>query len=146
MSDLDEFRPRIRNWARVYRDRFVRHESNLMVLIRALKRETPAEFEAPRVAVDYRDADFIDECLTSLRQFNAEFDLLFPVLKSAYLTRYSAETFETTEDERDATRHRAKYARVYPWRFNEDLEKAEQMLMNYAVRREETEDLQFNQK
>ena len=140
MSDLDEFRPRIRNWARVYRDRFIRHESNLMVLIRALKRETPAEVEASRSIVDYKDADFIDECLTSLRQFDAEFDLLFPVLKSEYLTRYSAETFETTEDERDATKHRAKYARVYPWRFNEDLEKAERMLMDYAERKEKIDE------
>lgn len=140
MSDLDEFRPRIRNWARVYRDRFIRHESNLMVLIRALKRETPTEVESPRSMVDYKDADFIDECLTSLRQFDAEFDLLFPVLKSEYLTRYSAETFETTEDERDATKHRAKYARVYPWRFNEDLEKAERMLMEYAERKEKIDE------
>ena len=140
MSDLDEFRPRIRNWARVYRDRFIRHESNLMVLIRALKRETPTEVEAPRSIVDYKDADFIDECLTSLRQFDAEFDLLFPVLKSEYLTRYSAETFETTEDERDATKRRAKYARVYPWRFNEDLEKAERMLMDYAERKEKIDE------
>ena len=93
MAEIDDFRPRIRNWARVYRDRFIRFESNLMMLIRALKRLDQTAPTEPRIQPDLTDAEFLDDCILALRQRAPDFEAVFPVLKAEYLTRYSNETY-----------------------------------------------------
>ena len=96
MTDVDIFRPRIRNWARVYRDKFVRQESNLMMVILALQRYgaehgNPVPEEERPAPPDTEDALFIDTCITRLRRRSPDFERMFPVLKAEYLTKYSVE-------------------------------------------------------
>lgn len=136
MAEIDDFRPRIRNWARVYRDRFIRFESNLMMLIRALKRLDQTAPTEPRIQPDLKDAEFLDDCILALRKRAPDFEAVFPVLKAEYLTRYSNETFETTSDEKKATRSRARYADIFVWRYDEALAKAENILMRYVAQKE----------
>lgn len=138
MSELDDFRPRIRNWARVYRDRFMRFESNLMTLIRALKRLDAVPTEEPRQQPDYKDAEFLDGCILRLRKTVPDFEGVFPVLKAEYLTRYSNETFENEQDAQKARRSRARYADVFAWRYDEELGRAESLLMNAVKKKEQT--------
>lgn len=142
MSDVDDFRPRIRNWARVYRDKFVRQESNLMMVIRSLQRYgaehgNPVPTEKKPAPPDTMDARFIDACISRLRRASADFNRAFPVLKAEYLTRYSVQDFESQEDERDACRLRARYARVFVRDYDPILFKAEELLCKYATRCED---------
>lgn len=133
-DDLDSFRARLRNWGRVYKASFVRAESNIMPVIREIKGQGES---GPRQA-DCRDADFIDESIAQLRRANQAFEGLFPVLKAEYLTRHSLETFESLRDEKAATSRRARYANVFPWRYNDSLKRAEEMLMEFVGAREES--------
>ncbi len=139
MTDVDNFRPRIRNWARVYRDKFVRQESNLMMMIRSLQRYgaehgNPVPAEEKPTPPDTADARFIDACITRLRHASEDFNRAFPVLKAEYLTRFSVEDFESQKDERDACRARAHYARVFVRDYDPILFKAEELLCKYATR------------
>lgn len=135
-QNLDSFRPRIRNWARAYRDRFVRAESNLMILIRKLDKLSGERGKSITPRIDCLDADFIDDCIAQLRRKSPAFEALFPVLKAEYLTRHSSETFEDECDEKKATKRRARFANVFPWRYDEDLRRAEEMLMEFVEREE----------
>lgn len=137
MSELDDFRPRIRNWARAYRNRFARSESNLMILIRNMRGNRPAQDEFI-LSVDIADADFVEACIAELRLSSPAFESLFPVLKAEYLTRFSGETFENVNDERRATKRRARYAKVFAWRYNSTLINAEEMLMRFVEAREQS--------
>ena len=139
MSELDDFRPRIRNWARVYRDKFVRHESNLMMVIRALRRYgaehgNPVPEEERPAPPDTEDALFIDTCITRLRRQSPDFERMFPVLKAEYLTKYSVEDYEEVKDIAEARRIRARYARVFDRDYDPILFKAESVLCEYATR------------
>ena len=139
MSELDDFRPRIRNWARVYRDKFVRQESNLMMVIRALRRYgaehgNPVPEEERPAPPDTEDALFIDTCITRLRRRSPDFERMFPVLKAEYLTKYSAEDYEEVKDIAEARRIRARYARVFDRDYDPILFKAESVLCEYATR------------
>lgn len=139
MTDVDIFRPRIRNWARVYRDKFVRQESNLMMVIRVLQRygaergDPVTEEERPD-PTDTEDALFIDTCITRLRRRSPDFERLFPVLKAEYLTKYSVEDYETTQDIAEARRIRARYARVFDRDYDPSLLKAESLLCEFTTR------------
>ena len=139
MTDVDIFRPRIRNWARVYRDKFVRQESNLMMVIRVLQRYgaehgDPVPEEEKPAPPDTKDALFIDTCITHLRRRSPDFERMFPVLKAEYLTKYSVEDYETTQDIAEARRIRARYARVFDRDYDQILFKAESILCEYATR------------
>ena len=139
MSELDDFRPRIRNWARVYRDKFVRQESNLMMVIRALRRYgaehgNPVPEEERPAPPDTEDALFIDTCITRLRRQSPDFERMFPVLKAEYLTKYSVEDYEEVKDIAEARRIRARYARVFDRDYDPILFKAESVLCEYATR------------
>ena len=137
-DNLDSFRARIHNWARVYKDHFVRAESNIMILIRELDKLPGERGESIAPQTDYLDADFIDNCIAQLRQKNPVFENLFPVLKAEYLTCHSSETFENVYDEKKATKRRARYANVFPWRYNDSLKRAEEMLMEFVGLREDS--------
>ena len=139
MSELDDFRPRIRNWARVYRDRLYRQESNLMMAIRALRRYgaqhgNPVPEEEKPALPDTEDALFIDTCITRLRRKSPDFERLFPVLEAEYLTKYSVEDYEEVKDIAEARRIRARYARVFDRDYDPMLFKAESILFEYATR------------
>lgn len=138
MTDVDIFRPRIRNWARVYRDKFVRQESNLMMVIRTLRRYgaehgDPVPEEEKPAPPDTEDALFIDTCITRLRRRSPDFERLFPVLKAEYLTKYSVEDYETTQDIAEARRIRARYARVFDRDYDQILFKAESILCEFTT-------------
>lgn len=139
MSELDDFRPRIRNWARVYRDKFIRHESNLMMVIRTLRRYgaehgDPVPEEERPDPPDTEDALFIDTCITHLRRKSPDFERLFPVLKAEYLTKYSVEDYEEVKDIAEARRIRARYARVFDRDYDPSLLKAESLLCEFTTR------------
>lgn len=137
MNELDEFRPRLRNWARVYRDRFIRQESNLMPLIRSIMALNPdAVASEPRFPPNVRDAEFIDLSINELRKRNSYFSIIYGTLKAEYLTAYSSETYENEDDRERAKKSRAKYARVFPWAYDETLEQAERMVMEYIKHKE----------
>lgn len=139
MSELDDFRPRIRNWARVYRDKFVRQESNLMMVIRVLQRYgaehgDPVPEEEKPAPPDTEDALFIDTCITRLRRKSPDFERLFPVLKAEYLTKYSVEDYEEVKDIAESRRVRARYARVFDRDYDPSLLKAESLLCEFTTR------------
>lgn len=139
MTDVDIFRPRIRNWARVYRDKFVRQESNLMMVIRVLQRYgaehgDPVPEEEKPAPPDTKDALFIDTCITRLRRRSPDFERLFPVLKAEYLTKYSVEDYEEVKDIAESRRVRARYARVFDRDYDPSLLKAESLLCEFTTR------------
>ncbi len=139
MTDVDIFRPRIRNWARVYRDKFVRQESNLMMVIRVLQRYgaehgDPVPEEEKSAPPDTEDALFIDTCITRLRRKSPDFERLFPVLKAEYLTKYSVEDYEEVKDIAESRRVRARYARVFDRDYDPSLLKAESLLCEFTTR------------
>ena len=107
-----------------------------MILIRNMRGNRPAQEELI-LSVDIADADFIETCIAELRSSSPAFESLFPVLKAEYLTRFSGETFENVNDERRATKRRARYANVFPWRYNDSLKQAEEMLMEFVGLRED---------
>lgn len=139
MSELDDFKLRLRNWANVYRTRFLRQESNLMAVIRALEAINPVVQQEVRKTPDARDAAFIDSCILELRHRSVYFERDFSVLKAEYLTGYSSTTFESIADERKATRCRARYAQVFEFMYNDILERLEIQLMRYVHKREDEE-------
>lgn len=106
-----------------------------MILIRNMRGNGPAQDEFI-LSVDIADADFVEACIAELRSSSPAFESLFPVLKAEYLTRFSGETFENVNDERRATKRRARFANVFPWRYDEDLRRAEEMLMEFVEREE----------
>ena len=139
IDDLDNFRPRIRNWARVYRDKFIRQESNLMIVICALQRYgaehgNPGPKEEKPTPPDTADARFIDACIIRLRHKSPDFERLYLVLKAEYLTKYSVEDYEEVKDIAEARRIRARYARVFDRDYDPILFKAESVLCEYATR------------
>lgn len=137
MSELDEFRPRLRNWARVYRDRFIRQESNLMPFIRSIMALNPdAVASEPRFPPDVRDAEFIDISINELRKRNSYFAIIYGTLKAEYLTAYSCETYENEDDRERVKKIRAKYARVFPFAYDETLTQAECAVMEYIKHKE----------
>jgi len=136
LSELNDFRERIRNWARVYRDRLVRNESNIMLVIRAIQRGTADDCDATLTAPDFRDADVIDGYVCRLLSESPAFRRVFKVLKTEYLTRYSVTDFESQHDEQRAQRYRARCAGVFVRDYDEKLMMAETLLMNFAKKRE----------
>ena len=149
MSELDDFRPRIRNWARVYKDHFGRQQSPLAIVLRTLKEmrrradnEDPSkedlleaeerqEREVRRAAIDEADADFIDQCVLRLEADRRK------VLYVTYLDPRAAETFEETTDYKKAESVKASLlgcAKVKDYRYF--LLDAEKALM-YKVRKAE---------
>ncbi len=132
MSELDDFRPRIRNWARVVRDHPAQGESNLMPYLRSIDKSDKAAVE-PRTEPDYQDAWLIDESIRVLRTRSEEFDLLFLCLKAEYLIRW--ESPESEEEERKLIRKKARVAKAFWWRYAETLAKAEECLMRYVDRK-----------
>lgn len=106
-----------------------------MILIRNMRGNRPAQDEFI-LSVDIADADFVEACIAELRSSSPAFESLFPVLKAEYLTRHSSETFEDEYDEKKATKRRARFANVFPWRYDEDLRRAEEMLMEFVEREE----------
>ena len=136
MSELDDFRPRIRNWARVYRNRIVRQESSLMIIIRALEEVNQVEKKEKNPSPNLKDAEFIDKCILELRNSSVLFARDFSVLKAEYLTGFSSETFENTYDAKKATKFRARYAQVFPFMYDEILNRLEVQLMRYVQKKE----------
>lgn len=131
MSDLDDFRPRLANWARVYR-------GYTPIRMSPYYKETePKEGSAePTTEPNYRDADFIDKCISQLRQASQEFEDVFLVIKAEYLVRYSASDYESEADAFKAKKKKAVYAQVFHWRYDETLQYAETLLMNFVAKKE----------
>lgn len=136
MSELDDFRPRIRNWARVYRNRFIRQESSLMMIIRALEDVNNVQKPEKNPTPNLRDAEFIDKCILELRNSSVIFARDYAVLKAEYLTGFSSETFENTYDAKKATKFRARYAQVFEFMYDEILNRIETQLMRYVQKKE----------
>lgn len=134
MNDLDAFRLRIRNWARVFRDSPARGESNLMPYLRSIDKEAQKESE-PHVSPDYRDAEFVDECIKSLRTRSEEFDRLFLCIKAEYLIKW--EVPESLYEEQKLVKKKAAIAKVFWWRFYDYLKQAETLLMQLVEKREQ---------
>lgn len=133
MSDIDCFRPRLRNWARVFRDMPKRGESNLMPYLRSIDKEAQKESE-PHTTPDYRDAEFLDECIKSLRSHSDDFETLFLCIKAEYLIRW--EVPESIYEEKKLQKRKAAIAKVFWWRFYDYLAQAETLLMQFAERKE----------
>lgn len=129
MSELDEFRPRIRNWSRVYRDRLTRHESNLMPILRALRmsaRRKGEEVEASEACLevtDPADAAKLDRVFLKLSKSEQQ------ILKVAYLTRFVSETYENMRDLKKAESVRANALRMWPSEYRRKLCEAEASFM-----------------
>ncbi len=106
MTELDEFRPRIINWARIYKNRFTRAESPLAVVLHNLEmlKGDPNKLKTyeGRARLDEADADFIDHCVLRLSKDRRR------VLCVAYLDRKAAETYETTLDRDHAEKTKAR--------------------------------------
>lgn len=138
MSELDDFRPRIRNWARVYRTRFARQESTLMPFIRAVQQVNNHQSQARErnPMPNFQDAAFIDKCILELRNSSVLFARDYAVLKAEYLTGFSSETFENTCDAKKATKFRARYAQVFEFMYDEILNRLEMQLMRYVQKKE----------
>ena len=136
MTELDLFRPRIRNWSRVFRDRFIRHESNIMPYIRSIMALDGVETVEYREPIDVDDAVFIDECVTKLKGSSPKFSREFETIKAEYLLRYSCETYENTYDAEKAKKYKARYAKVFPYMYDETLLSAETQLMNFVQNQE----------
>lgn len=110
-----------------------RGESNLMPYLRSIDKEAQKKSE-PHVAPDYRDAEFVDECIKSLRSRSEEFDRLFLCIKAEYLIRW--EVPESIYEEQKLIKKKAAIAKVFWWRFYEYLKQTETLLMQYAERRQ----------
>lgn len=106
MSELDDFRPRIFNWAKIYKNRFSRAQSPLAVVLHNLwlLKGDPKNLQTKegRARLDEADADFIDHCVLRLSKDRRR------VLYVAYLDRKAAETYETTLDRDHAEKTKAR--------------------------------------
>lgn len=131
MSDLDDFRPRLVNWARVYRDPMPVKQSPYYKDVEVKEGNAEPTFEP-----DYRDAEFIDKCITALRHQSFEFEEVFRVIKAEYLVHYSSASFDSEEAAFRAKKKRAAYAQVFHWRYDESLQLAETLLMNFVAKKE----------
>lgn len=125
MSELDAFRPRILNWARLYRNRFRRMQSPLAKVLDTLKllRGDPKMFtQADLIRLDQADADLVNACYMQLTEDRRR------VLFVAYLDRHCAETYEECSDLRRAEiikAQKVKCVRVKDYRaFLADAERA----------------------
>ncbi len=134
MSELDDFRPRIWNWARVFGNSFIRHESNIMPFLRSIDKEASAS--ESRAEPDYRDAEFVDLCISALRQRSEDFEAVYSILSTEYLSPFPRD-YESEAEAKKALKAKAKVAGVFPWKYYEGLRRAEQMLMVYVERKEE---------
>lgn len=132
MSELDDFRPRIRNWARAFRDKPRRGRSPLDIVLHELKvQHGITEGSDPVVErIDQQDAQFVDSCVVKLDQSR------IAILRLGYLTR--AQTFEEEADIRKAEYHRARslgFKSAKEWRMV--LQDAEEALMYKVHQRED---------
>lgn len=127
MSELDDFRPRIFNWARIYKNRFSRAQSPLAVVLHNLEvlKGDPKKIqtEEGRAQIDEADADLIDHCVLRLSKDRRR------VLYVAYLDRKAAETYETTEDQHQADKVKAHKLGCTLWGYKIFLRDAENELM-----------------
>lgn len=136
MRKLDAFRPRLRNWALVYRDRAGKNESNIMLAIRAIRKDVVApQADEVRQSPDVQDANLIESYITNLLRENADFRRFFKVFKIEYLTK--TENFDSIEDECQAKRLRARRAGVFLRDYDDYVIGAEMTIMNYAVTHED---------
>lgn len=104
-----------------------------MPYLRSIDKEAQKESE-PHVSPDYRDAEFLDERIKSLRSHSEEFDSLFLCIKAEYLIKW--EVPESMHEEQKLIKKKAAIAKVFWWRFYEYLKQAETLLMRYAERRQ----------
>lgn len=105
MSELDDFRPRIQNWARIYRDRIGRMQSPLAVVLhnlQLLKGDQKAGEDDGCAPRDEADADFIEACYARLDVSRRK------VLKVAYLDARTSETYEECTDLKRAEQRKAR--------------------------------------
>ena len=99
MSELDDFRPRILNWSRLYRNRFRREQSPLAAILDTLKlmKGDPRMLSSEaRVRLDQADADLLMACYMRLDADRRK------ILFVAYLDRHCTETYECMRDEKRA--------------------------------------------
>lgn len=105
MSELDDFRPRIQNWARIYRDRIGRMQSPLAVVLHnleLLKGDPKAEVDDECAPKDEADANLVECCYARLDASRRK------VLKVAYLDARTSETYEECTDLKRAEQRKAR--------------------------------------
>ena len=114
MSELDDFRPRIRNWGRVYRNRFHRSQSPLAVVLHDLQMQAgrgSAPVSEGLPSLDYQDAALLDSCALKLDRNRLE------VLRIEYLDGHTSMTYDTAADARRAEHLKARKAGVQSRRY-----------------------------
>lgn len=144
MSELDDFRPRILNWAREYRDRRGSVQSPLAILLATLKLyDTDRKLQLPQEgssdhipAIDKADAEFVESCFARLDASRRK------VLRVAYLEPSSSEAFAACSDLKRRERLRARQLGLCRSSdYRRFLEDAETALMNTVHIAEEKFDL-----
>lgn len=134
VKELDDFRPRIRNWARVYKNRFRRMQSPLATVLHNLKLlyGTPTPDEDATERVDEVDAAFIDSCFLKLSESRRK------VLYFAYIDARASETFDSASDMKRAEKVKARILGLRITRdYRELLQDAEMALMDRVHATEE---------
>ena len=135
MTDIEIFHLRVLNWSRVYKNRPVRLESNLAPLLRTLellnkpKRPVKDEWGSREERLpppDAKDADVLDSVYPKLRSEHKR------ILKVAYLTTRTSESFDCTEDMRRVDVARANFLHLWLRSYYKKLREAEAAFM-YAV-------------
>ena len=135
MTDFEIFHLRVLNWSRVYKNRPVRLESNLAPLLRTLEllnkpkktqKEEWTNKEERLPAPDAKDADILDSVYPKLRSEHKR------ILKIAYLTTRTSESFDCTEDMRRVDIARANFLHLWLRSYYKKLREAETAFM-YAV-------------
>lgn len=143
-SELDDFRPRIINWAREYRDRRGGVQSPLAVLLANLRLyDTDSKLKLPqedgneeRMAIDKADSAFVESCFARLDASRRK------VLRVAYLEPSSSEAFAACSDLKRRERLRARQLGLCRSSdYRRFLEDAETALMNTVHIAEEKFDL-----
>ena len=105
MTELDDFRPRIRNWSRAFRTRHRQGTSPLEAVLRELRRQAGVVepgWSEPSERIDFKDADLLDQCALKLSRDRLD------VLRIEYLDRHPAEY----ESEREALVAERRKSRV----------------------------------
>lgn len=114
MSEIDDFRPRIQNWGRVYRNRFKRSQSPLAIVLHDLQMQSgrgSAPVSSGLPALDYEDAALLDSCAVKLDPSRLE------VLRIEYLDWHTSMTYDTQQDAKRAERVRMRRMGVQSRRY-----------------------------
>jgi len=105
MTELDDFRPRIRNWSRAFRNRRRQGTSPLEAVLRELRKQAGVVESWPDDPhpgrIDYKDADLLDQCALRLSRDRLD------VLRIEYLDR-SPGIYESEQDARIAERRKSR--------------------------------------